>query len=272
MNSIEHYKELISSLGEFPKEGTFESQTKFNENNDFFYNEIYLKKRREAGYPEIAEKLSSLQQKFPNITDTCSKCVDFFYTHRQDRTFTKQLDIERAFFFEIGFLKYLKSKGFNAERADEEKVGHHKGYPDLQVYDKKGKISCYLEMKYNAAPFVMVKNFVSGRECYEGSLTLNPPKLKRQVAMIGKEIKEPIFYVYWADFPCMKGIFYTDIMNIWSYFLDMGGKKQHDRKVGQGDFRYGRKIGQSDIIYPPIFEMGNFEELIQELTEVTNNF
>lgn len=115
-----------------------------------------------------------------------------------------------------------------------------------------------------------VSTRVPGRECYEGSLTLNPEKLERQFKMVGNEINIPIFYVYWADFPCIKGVYFTNIQNIWDFYQRIGSDKQHDRRTGFGDFKFGKKIGQTGIIYPPILEMGNFEELIKKLTELIN--
>lgn len=270
MNSIEHYKELIASLKIFSRDGFFENQLEFTQINEFFYNEVYLKKRRIPGNEENVESLSSLQYKFLQIQETCSKCAKFWFSAKQNRIYDKQNDILTANFFETGLIGYLNNLGFSVVRGDDEKLGHHKGYPDLLVYGMEKKPVCYIEVKYNASPFLTVSTRVPGRECYEGSLTLNPEKLERQFKMVGNEINIPIFYVYWADFPCIKGVYFTNIQNIWDFYQRIGSDKQHDRRTGFGDFKFGKKIGQTGIIYPPILEMGNFEELIKKLTELIN--
>lgn len=267
MNSVEHYKALLATIKISSRVGLFENQLKFEEINEFFYNEVYLKKRRPPGTNTEAESVLSLQKNFSHIKDTCSKCVQFWYRGKQTRTYDKQNDIQSANFYENALMSYLRNIGFNIIRGDDEKIGNDKGFPDLLVLDKDGKQICYVEVKWNASPFIVVRSRLPRRECYEGSLTLNPEKLERQYNLIKKEITIPVFYAYWADFPCIKGIYFTDIENIWDYYQGVGLEELHDRRTGSGDFKNGKKIGQTKIIHPPILEMGNFEEFIQKLKD-----
>jgi len=268
MNSTELYLELLDSIDKPDSTELFENQLRFDEINKIFFEDIYCKKRTGPGKRRKAESKDEIGQQINQLRPLCDKCWSFFFRPVQNRKYDKQEDIHNANFFENKIMNFLKKKAFNVIRGDDENLGHHKGYPDLLVLGKNNDPICYLEIKYNAAPFLKVSKYVKGRECYEGSLTLNPKKLKRQVGMLGTQIKIPVYYVYWADFPCLKGIFFTEIQNIWNYFEEIGSGDQHDRRAGEGDFSYGRKIGQTQIIYPPIMEMKNFEELIDKLNEL----
>ena len=271
-NSNLLYKELLSLTGDIPREYLFENQLQFDEINAVLYDQMYTGFKRDPGEMAVANEKSFFQSRVDGLSTLCSKCSGFHFSAGQNKIYDKQNDIFKASYFENTILKYLNNKGIKTVRGDEtnEYVSNHKGYPDLCVIGSNGQPACYIEVKYNAAPFIKVRNFVPGRECYEGSLTLNPQKLERQKELIKSEITIPVFYVYWADFPCLKGLFATRIENIWSYYNSSGGTHQHDRRTGSGDFSYGRKIGQTEIIYPPILEMIQLEAFLIRLNGISN--
>ena len=245
MDSKELYVQLLDTVDRPDGTELFDNQLRFNELNKLFFEEIYCKKRTGPGKIRKSESKDEICKQINQLKVLCDSCWSFFFRSVQNRKYDKQEDIHTANFFENKTMFFLKMKGFNVVRGDNENLGHHKGYPDLLVLGKNGNPICYLEIRYNAAPFLKVSNFVKGRECYEGSLTLNPKKLKRQIEVLENQIKVPIYYVYWADFPCLKGIFFTEIQNIWHYFEEIGSEDQHDRRVGEGDFSYDRKIEQT---------------------------
>lgn len=266
--SIELYKELLQLTAGIPRDTLFSNQLKFEEINSVLYEEMYNKNNRSPGISVVAEPREVYQKKVDNLKPLCNSCSSFHYSASQNKIYDKQNDIFKASYFENTIMKFLNSKGILTVRGDEENeyVSNHKGYPDLVVINKNKSPHCYIEVKYNAAPFLKVRNYVAGRECYEGSLTLNPQKLERQRELIQSEIKVQVYYIYWADFPCLKGLFATQIENIWNYYSTKGGSAQHDRRTGSGDFSYGRKTGQTEIIYPPILEMMNIETFLNLIT------
>lgn len=268
--SNELYKELLMLTVNIPREFLFENQLQFGKINEDLYREMYSNFKRNPGEMDIANPKSYFQGINSGLADLCRNCSGFHYSARQNKIYDKQNDIFKASYFENTILNFLHSKGFKVVRGDESNqyVDNHKGYPDLCVLNESNSPACYIEVKYNAAPFIKVRNFVPGRECYEGSLTLNPQKLERQKRLIQDEIKVPVFYIYWADFPCLKGLFSTRIENIWNYYSSSGGTHQHDRRTGSGDFSYGRKTGQTEIIYPPILEMIELEDFINSLKQL----
>ncbi len=269
MESLDLYKKLLTHIkGEIPGK-KFENQVKFEDFNKVFFEEVYLKKKRKPGEKQIAESRDSLIKRIKGLKELCKKCEDFFLG--QKREYNKEEDIELAGIFENALMSFLNSQGIKTIRGDDYKTikGHHKGYPDLLILNSKEEEYCYLEVKYNAAPFIKISEFVEGRECYESPLTLNTIKLERQGKLTESEIKIPVYYVYWVDLPCLKGIFYTDIKNIIAYYQGFGKIYQHDRKVGNGDFSDGKKIGQTKMIYPPVLEMEEFSVLLKTIKEST---
>jgi hypothetical protein len=267
------YSELIKDIN-FKKDlDLFESQLKFSEFNKEFFKKVYLKKRRKPGQIEAAQQRTKIQGELSSLKDWCEKCKNYFFRPIQNREYDKKKDIFNAHFFENTIKDFLNKNGFNVIRGDNSAVfsNHHSGYPDLLILNKKDEPACFIEIKYNAAPFIKVSKFIKGRECYESSLTLNPPKLQRQKKLIESEIKVPVIYVYWADFPCLKGLFFTDIRNIWEYYEKFSKAPQHNRRTGVGDFNYGRKTGQTEMIYPPVLEMQCLTELLSFLKKQINN-
>jgi hypothetical protein len=264
IKSIELYRELLdfskSKLMSFLKNYPLhEAQLTFTAFNEECYHKIYI----ELGQNKKIISRKELLKLIPNLEMVCKNCWKFFINPRSN--FIKSLDIKFGKKFEEVFMDFLSIKGFKCKNGDEIK----KNYPNIAVLNTNGKPVCYLELKYIAAPFLTVFQKVKGRECYEGSLTLDvDEKLKIQRRIVEEEIKVPVFYVYWADFPCIKGIFFIEAKKLYQYVDKVG--LEYTRRPRSGNFirRVNGdviEIGHRDKVYPPLFEMENFEKLLQIL-------
>jgi len=148
-------------------------------------------------------------------------------------------------------------------RADQK----NKKLPDIMVLDRTRNIKAYIELKYHNAPFMLSWRLIN-REPYEGSITMDTNKLKNQLIEIGAELERPVFFVHWVDFPDLKGIFFNTNEQIKDYLQT--NAVEFNRKEREGDFKDKKyktvaKVGYTEKFYPPLHEMGNFEELIQYL-------
>jgi hypothetical protein len=265
IKSIELYRELLDFskpklmifLKNFP---LHESQLNFSELNEECYRRIYIELRQNKKVMSRKELIKLI----PGLGTVCKNCWKFFISPRSNSI--KSLDIEFGKKFEEVFMNFLSSKGFVCKDVDQIK----KNYPNIAILDPGERPVCYLELKYIAAPFLTVYRKIKGRECYEGSLTLDvDEKLKLQRKIVEEEIKVPVFYVYWADFPCIKGIFFVEAEKVYGYVDKVG--LEYTRKVRRGNFiqRVNGEIieiGHREKVYLPLFEMEDFERLLEILT------
>ena len=153
---------------------------------------------------------------------------------------------------------WVSSQKINAGRADL----RNKKLPDIQVLDKTRNIKAYIEHKYHHAPF-MLSHKTIGRESYEGSITLDTEKLRKQIIECESELPDrPIYVVHWVDFHHLKGIFFNTLGQIKEY-LDSGS--EFERKERSGDYIITKKVGYTEKFYPPLHEMGDFKELLTKL-------
>jgi hypothetical protein len=259
------YLELLSSsythlkkfLDKFP---LYETQLTYDkEFNSDCFTKMYesqrgsAHKRRQEFWPII-----------PQLKQVCGKCWKFYLNPRNNSI--KHLDIKFGKEFERVFSDFLHNKGFRCEKGDAE----GKNYPDLVILNEAGKKVCYLELKYLAAPFLMVHKHVVGRECYEGSTTLDVGrKIEAQRKIVEEVIHIPVFYVYWIDYPCIKGVFYMESKDVYQYIDSVQGV-QFTRRDRRGDYvkTLGgkQKISQLDKVYLPLLRMGDFSELLNRMT------
>jgi hypothetical protein len=265
MKSIALYRELL----EFSRDKLMSFLKNFPLHKDqltftAFHEECYFKIYVKLGQNGKVISRKELLKMIPNLEAVCKDCWNFFITPRSNSV--KKLDIKFGKKFEEVFMDFLRVRGFKCKRGDEIK----KNYPDIAILSATDKPACYLELKYIAAPFLTVYTKVKGRECYEGSLTLDvDEKLKAQRKFVEEEIKVPVFYVYWADFPCIKGIFFIEAKKLYEYVDSVG--LEYTRKPRSGNFIHGEKgepirVGHIDKVYPPLFSMESFEKLIEKLT------
>jgi hypothetical protein len=238
----------------------FESQFKYAEVNHSCFKEMYSSL-------EIGEKYPSRQSYFEKITDLegeCKKCYKYYMKPRNKSI--KGYDVQLAKLLEEIFIDYFKTQSINVVRADLK----NRRYPDLLILDRSKEIIGYIELKYHASPFLLTWKMRPGRECYEGSLTLDKEKVSKQLKIIFSELDRPVFFVHWVDFPCMKGILYQTSEQLHEILLQ--GSDEYYRKQREGDFverKDGtvKKVGYFEKFYPSITEMGNFEELIKTIND-----
>lgn len=257
--SIELYEELMkisTDIDEFTKKAkTYPTQFSLNKLNKECYNKIYLEQSK-------AKPRQDLFSSIPLLKEECASCWKFYLSSRNKSI--RILDLQLGKKFELKLIKFLKSKGINCQKGDDK----NKMYPDNLVI-KNEKPLAYLEVKYQSAPWIFAfKEENTKRECYEASPALDIKKLKQQIDLVDSgEINVPIYYVYWLDFPCIKGIFYISLNDMKKYFQN--DAKQFDRKEREGDFIESKgvkkKVSATSKIHPSLFMMESFKKLLEVL-------
>ena len=268
MDSISLYKKFLESsekrLREFTKNfPRQERQFTFEELNEIAFEIMY------KNLKEVVPRQQLFGQ-VPGLKQACGGCWAFYLKPRNKSV--KSLDTRLGKQFENVLKDFFVSIGLQCVRSDE--LGFRKNYPDLVVLEKNGEPVAFLEIKYLTAPFLKVFEKVPGRECYEGSTTLDVgKKLEAQRKIVEEEIDVPVYYVYWIDYPCIKGVFFMPAEDVYSYVDKV--KLEWTRKQREGNFIHveGKKVrvGHIKKVYLPLLEMGNFEELVRRLHELVGS-
>ena len=269
--SISLYKELLEiaspDLQEFTKNyPAHPTQFQFNEINEKCVEKIYGELRKEN---KILPRLELVEQ-IDGLGETCSPCWKFYMTPRNRSA--KFLDIKLGKEFEKHFVTFLNHKGIPSDTI---KKGTPLNYPDVEIFNEQKTVVARCEIKYMSAPFLMLYKKKPGRECYEGSNTLDVgEKIQKQRKFVETEINEPVFYVYWLDYPCVKGVFYMKSADVYAHIDSVGGE-EFERKERTGDFvktKDGtkKKLAQTKKVYLPLYSMKNFDGLMQELNSLVN--
>lgn len=247
------YKELLTFCDKIKQKQKFrfEGNLEFSQFNEACYNEMYAKNRGNPTPP----KPSIFKEIIPELKEVYSKASKFYFQKRNEMI--KGLDIQQGHWFEEAFREFLKKKGFETNK---------KGFPfpDIEIL-KEGKTIAYFELKYIRAPFIYANNIVDKlRWDYECSLTLDVgDKLRKQREKIEKDIspsKIPVFYIWWYDAPHIKGIFFMEAGEIFSYWDEVG--TSHERKEREGDKIDKQVKGK---IYPLLLKMHSFSEFLKIL-------
>ncbi len=180
MNKSEFlYKNLLefgqARILEFLKNApTYESQFHFFELN----SQCNLKMYDELSPSEAYPPRQSYFPEIPELEAECKKCWKYYMNPRNKSV--KGLDVQFGKLLEEIFIEYLKKLKINVIRADLK----NRRYPDLLVLDSSKEIIAYIEFKYHAALFLLAYKVRPGRECYEGSLTLDKKKIENQRRII----------------------------------------------------------------------------------------
>lgn len=263
MDSIKLYEKLLASCDDIKKfienaetfSSGFSSQLDFTTLNSQCFSEMYLNGKN----PPIKRQLYF--PKIKNLETTCKACWRFYLSQRNNSI--KGLDIQLGKRFQSKILSFLNEIGINCQRGDDRK----KVFPDNVVLDAKDNVIAYLEIKYQSAPWLMAfKDKVGGKECYESSPALDVKKLSQQWKLIEDGIiKQPIYYVYWFDIPCVKGIFFIDIMDVYKEY--MNNPDIFERKARLGDYSKSDELVKAGLskIHISIYRMRQFSELIDIL-------
>lgn len=249
------YKELLDfsakGLREFTKNLLkFPGQLDFSDLNVACNREM-LQKKEVIPRPQYVQYI-------PELGPTCQKCWRFYLQERHDMKLIYDVQLGKQ--FQEAIRKFLTRKGLRCVEGDVK----DKTYPDNVVVDLDGNPQVYLEIKYQSAPWILAFKMEGCRECYEGSPALDIKKLKQQYALHEKDGVR-IFYVYWLDFPCVKGVFYIPIDEMWSFYQ---GAEVFHRKVRKGDFKGGKVRAALRKIHPSVKMMKRFDELLGVLQEI----
>ncbi len=258
-------KQCSEEILEFTKNAkNHDSQFKFTDFNQKCVNVIY----DNLGKENIIKPRQELFDPIPGLHETCTGCYKYYMNPRN--RFAKSLDIKLGKKFEVFFVDYLNSLGIPSGLLEEKPLND----PDITIKNKSGKIVSRCEIKYMAAPFLLLYKKIPGRECYEGSNTLDVgKKIAKQRNFVENEIDVPVFYIYWLDFPCVKGVYFMPSEEVYEYIDSVGGM-EFERKERSGDFvttKEGekKKLSQTSKVYLPLYKMQNFESLIEKFKELS---
>jgi hypothetical protein len=257
-HSISLYKELINSSKDIREDflknvNKFPNQLLFNNLNAECLEKMYFNILPEDSIPTMQE----LEKQIEGLRDINKEAYKFFMKKRNDSI--KGLDVQLGNKFDDALIAFLKSKKVNASRADI----RNKRLPDIQILDKSKNIKAYIEHKYHHAPFLLSWKLI-GRESYEGSITMDLRKVERQIIECESELpNRPVYFVHWVDFHHLKGVFFNTLGQIKDY-LELG--QEFERKEKKGDYKLSKKVGYTEKFYPPLHEMGDFSELLEQLS------
>jgi len=235
----------------------FENQLKFEDINEQCYKKMYEEIKDKSSIKPIPQ----LYDEIPGLKELYQKARKYYLTPRNKSI--KGLDVQLGNQFDQALINFLNSNKILAMRADTK----NKRLPDIQVLDKTRNIKAYIELKYHNAPFMLSWRLLN-REPYEGSITLDTEKLKKQLIEIDAELERPVYFVHWVDFPDLKGIFFNTNEQIKEYLYDNPiefVRKQREGDFKKLDYKMVARVGYAEKFYPPLYEMGDFEELIKVL-------
>ena len=261
--SIDLYKKLLEFTKDFKAEYlknavNFDNHLEFHSINEECYKKLYS----EIKTREDIKPLSFFYTQIPGLKELNDRAIKFFLTPRNKSI--KGLDVQLGNKYDEILIKFLQSHGIKAERADTK----NKSLPDIMVLDSTRNIKAYIEHKYHHAPFIFSYKMIN-RESYEGSITLDTKKLKKQIVEIESELEDrPVYIVHWVDFHHLKGIFFNTFEQIKEYLQKE--EVSFERKEREGDYKliHQQKImkGYVEKFYPPLHEMGDLAELIEKLS------
>lgn len=257
--SQELYKEFLQYVNELRETmqdqiGTvlFETAMTYAEFNDRCYKVMCQNMQNKKTVPPR----ESLWNQVEGLRSVCGNCTRFFFAPRSN--LDKGADVITGAQMERPFIEYFNSKGIRAFSANKKDMN----LPDIGIKDTTGKVVALLEIKYHNAPFIKARKYVSSdTECYDGSLTLDSEKVKKQVRIARERYPNAeLIVVHWIDFPCIKTI-------MWD-FLREPESDIYERKHRSGDYIGGRKVGYTRKTYHYVRFLNDFASLVEYLREL----
>ena len=241
--------------------------TKANEIKDFMKNTPqYHSYLQFSNFNMICEKtifeqgLKPRQEYFHiilGLEEECKECWKFYLNPRNKSI--KKYDVLYGKKFETIFADFLNDIGIKSGKADAKNTV----LPDNFISNDEDKPIAYYEVKYHNAPFVWAYRYQPGRECYEGSITLDYEKVQKQIETIRGITDLPVYYLHWVDFPCIKGIYYMDLEDTRKAMED---GIAYARKAREGDYitvnMDTKQVGYQNKFYPSLLHMKNLEQFV----------
>lgn len=252
IESISLYEELLENslprLTKFFKDTIkHKSQFKFEPINRVCYEILYwlnntIQKR---------ESFFNLICPLKKLYHYCSK-----YFVRFGSRFIKEYDIEKGKQFEYALCDFFQSKDINSGKADKK----NKHFPDNLIKNTNDEIMYYYEVKYVNAPYVTIRYNEKriGRECYEASTVLDVGKKIDAQRNIVENLNNSTLYVYWLDYPYIKGIFFWEAEEVYRY---IDTNELIYRNLGDGDVKNGELRSIIAKQHLPLLEMKPFSAL-----------
>ncbi|MFH1978637.1 MAG: hypothetical protein ABIJ92_04900 [Candidatus Aenigmatarchaeota archaeon] len=249
----ELYKELLTFCDKIKEQQRFrfESNIMFSNLNEKCYTEMFLNRKTPT------RPLVFKDGPITELKTLCSECARFHMTRRNEMI--KGFDIQHGHWFEDAFRDFLRSKNIETKKRGFP-------FPDIEVIKNNNPVA-YFELKYIRSPFIYANSKVdNSRWCYECSLTLDiGEKLTKQRNKIEDELLSaniPVFYVWWFDAPCIKGIFFMTAEEVFDFWDSVG--TSHERKERLGDAEAKQERGK---IYPPLLEMKGLDKFIKTISK-----
>ena len=210
--------------------------------------------------PADPAAVKALKEEIPELRDLCSSCAAFYIPARNKSI--PKYDVLLGKQYEDVLMEFLEKKlGAPVVRADLE----DRRMPDCKLLRPDGSAAAYFEVKFHGAPFVLAKN-ETGRYCYEGSATLDLEKVRRQLQLVDEGLDAPVFYVHWLEYPCLKGVFYETAEQVRAYLQARDAEFSRQRRAG--DDQKSRQAVYLQKVYPPLLQMGSFEEFVETLRQL----
>ena len=256
-------EELYKDLVDFSKDGlklftnnvsTYPTQFSFSKLNENCDIKMHLK-----GQEEVKPRKQFFKD-IPELEQECPRCWKYYLNPRNKSV--SILDIQLGKKFQKALMAFLNSKQPNNIICEPADVSDKK-FPDLKL-TKDGNAVLYIELKYQSAPLILAyRQPGKYRECYEGSAALDVKKLKQQweLKQSGK-LDAKMVYVYWLDFPCIKGLFFMTLEEMWTFFNNEA--LVFKRKIREGDYsKEGKVVSEINKIHPSLYQMHSFIELFE---------
>jgi hypothetical protein len=198
----------------------------------------------------------TIQSQLAGLSAACQGCVPFFL--RQRSALDKKQDVVTGARFELPFRDFLRNHGLDAFLANDIDMD----LPDVGVRNSAGQVRALLELKYHNAPFIRARQFVGAdTECYDGSLTVDVGKCRKQFAKATTIYPgAAILLVHWVDFPCLKCI-------LWDKMETALGEVVYERRHRSGDYREGYQVGWTKKTYHRVRYLRDFASLLETLRE-----
>lgn len=152
-------------------------------------------------------------------------------------------DVEYSEYYENELINSIISLGFYAKKTIRQQ------YPDIEVYNKDGRLICFIEVKVQRRTFMRVQKYLPYSNLVPSeTIALNQSDLEHYISQ--SKIETVPIYVMWvlSNRPCILNnnevtFFYNKIKNLEKIFINYGEKRRFRRKSGQGDIVNGQHKG-----------------------------